>query len=102
MVRFDRLEYLQSGAGGTGVTDPLESQGSLTPSQDHPLLFAVNGGSSELSGFRIHRSYLAMVDKKLTGGAEPNAVAQHASLVYVLNVVNVSLKNPASCTHESP
>jgi 6-phosphogluconolactonase (cycloisomerase 2 family) len=74
------------GRGTGGVTDPLESQGSLTLSQDHSLLFAVNGGSSEISVFRVHGSRLALVDKQLTSGAEPNAVAQHGSLVYVLNV----------------
>jgi 6-phosphogluconolactonase len=74
------------GRGTGGVTDPLESQGSLTLSQDHSLLFAVNGGSSEVSVFQVHGSRLALVDKQLTGGAEPNAVAQHGNLVYVLNV----------------
>jgi 6-phosphogluconolactonase len=78
--------FATGGRGTGGVTDPLESQGSLTLSQDHSLLFAVNGGSSEISVFQVHGSYLALVDKKLTGGAEPNAVAQHGGLVYVLNV----------------
>jgi 6-phosphogluconolactonase (cycloisomerase 2 family) len=50
------------------------------------LLFAVNGGSSEISVFQVHGAHLALVDKELTGGAEPNAVAQHGGLVYVLNV----------------
>ena len=74
------------GRGTGGVSDPLESQGSLSLSQDHSLLFAVNGGSSEISVFQVHGSRLALVDKQLTNGAEPNAVAQHGSLVYVLNV----------------
>ena len=78
--------FATGGRGTGGVTDPLESQGSLTLSQDHSLLFAVNGGSSELSVFQVHGSHLALVDRKLTGGAEPNAVAQHGGLVYVLNV----------------
>src|SRR5579864_5736015 len=78
--------FATGGRGTGGVTDPLESQGSLTLSQDHSLLFAVNGGSSEVSVFQVHGSHLVLVDKKLTGGAEPNAVAQHGSLVYVLNV----------------
>src|ERR1700746_1163169 len=60
------------GRGTGGVTDPLESQGSLTLSQDHSLLFAVNGGSSEVSVFQGHVSHLSLVDKQLTGGAEPN------------------------------
>ena len=78
--------FATGGRGTGGVTDPLESQGSLTLSQEYSLLFAVNGGSSELSVFQVHGSHLALVDRKLTGGAEPNAVAQHGSLVYVLNV----------------
>jgi 6-phosphogluconolactonase len=78
--------FATGGRGTGGVTDPLESQGSLTLSSDHSLLFAVNGGSGEISVFKVHGSHLALVDKKLTGGAEPNAVAQHGGLVYVLNV----------------
>jgi 6-phosphogluconolactonase len=78
--------FATGGRGTGGVTDPLESQGSLTLSQDHSLLFAVNGGSSEISVFQVHGSHLALVDKKLSGGAEPNAVAQHGGLLYILNV----------------
>ena len=78
--------FATGGRGTGGLTDPLESQGSLTLSSDHSLLFAVNGGSGEISVFRVHGSHLALVDKELSGGAEPNAVAQHGSLVYVLNV----------------
>jgi 6-phosphogluconolactonase (cycloisomerase 2 family) len=50
------------------------------------LLFAVNGGSGEISVFLIQGSNLTLVDKAVSGGAEPNAVAQHRNLVYVLNV----------------
>lgn len=71
------------GSGGTG--DPLTSQGSLTFSSDHSLLFAVNAGSGTLSVFRVVRNSLILVDKVPTGGAEPAAVAQWGSLVYVLN-----------------
>jgi 6-phosphogluconolactonase len=78
--------FATGGRGTGGVTDPLESQGSLTLSQDHSLLFAVNGGSGELSVFQVHGSNLSLVDKKSSGGAEPNAVAQHGGLVYALNV----------------
>jgi 6-phosphogluconolactonase len=78
--------FATGGRGTGGVTDPLESQGSLTLSQSHSLLFAVNGGSGEISVFRVHGPELELVDKKTTGGAEPNAVAQHGGLVYVLNV----------------
>ena len=78
--------FATGGRGTGGVTDPLESQGSLTLSQDHSLLFAVNGGSGELSVFQVRGSNLSLVDKKSSGGAEPNAVAQHGGLVYALNV----------------
>jgi 6-phosphogluconolactonase len=66
--------FATGGRGTGGVTDPLESQGSLTLSSDHSLLF------------EVHRSHLELVDRQPTGGAEPNAVAQHGGLVYVLNV----------------
>ena len=78
--------FATGGRGTGGVTDPLESQGSLTLSSDHSLLFAVNGGSSEISVFQVHGSHLELVARQPTGGAEPNAVAQHGGLVYVLNV----------------
>jgi len=78
--------FSTGGRGTGGTTDPLEAQGSLTLSSDHSLLFAVNGGSGELSVFQVHGSDLALVDREPTDGAEPNAVAQHGSLVYVLNV----------------
>lgn len=78
--------FATGGRGSGGVTDPLESQGSLTLSQDRSLLFAVNAGSGELSVFRVNGSTLALVDRQPTAGSEPNAVAQHGRLVYVLNV----------------
>jgi len=78
--------FATGGRGTGGVTDPLESQGSLTLSQDHSFLFAVNGGSGEISVFFVDGSKLLLVDKAVSGGAEPNAIAQHGNLVYVLNV----------------
>src|SRR5580698_1762807 len=77
--------FATGGRGSGGNNDPLESQGSLTLSQDHTLLFAVNAGSGEISVFRVHGSDLSLADKELSGGSEPNAVAQHGHLVYVLN-----------------
>ncbi|HVO62454.1 MAG TPA: beta-propeller fold lactonase family protein [Terriglobales bacterium] len=78
--------FATGGRGTGGNTDPLESQGSLTLNQEHSLLFAVNGGSGDLSVFQVHGAKLALVDKKPTHGSEPNAVAQHGRFVYVLNV----------------
>jgi 6-phosphogluconolactonase len=78
--------FATGGRGSGGITDPLESQGSLTLSQDRSLLFAVNAGSGEISVFRVGPSRLSLVDKVNSGGSEPNAVAQRGNLVYVLNV----------------
>ena len=73
------------GRGSGGTTDPLGSQGSLTLTQDHSFLLAVNAGSGEVSVFRVHGAMLALVDKMPCGGSEPVSVAQHNSLVYVAN-----------------
>jgi 6-phosphogluconolactonase len=78
--------FATGGRGSGGNNDPLESQGSLTLSQDHTLLFAVNAGSGSVSVFSVHGSDLLLVDKVISGGSEPNAVAQHGNLVYVSNV----------------
>lgn len=84
---LQRVHKFSTGGRGTGgVTDPLESQGSLTLSQDGSWLFAVNGGSGEVSVFSVQGTRLQLADKEASGGSEPNAVAQHGSLVYVLNV----------------
>ncbi len=77
--------FATGGRGSGGNNDPLESQGSLTLSQDHTLLFAVNAGSGDISVFRVNGPELSLADKELSGGSEPNAVAQNGNLVYVLN-----------------
>lgn len=82
---YDAGRYATGGRGSGGVTDPLQSQGALTLSQDHSLLFAVNAGSGTVSVLRVRHSALAFVDKAPSGGAEPVAVAQWNNLVYVLN-----------------
>jgi len=46
--------FATGGRGSGGNNDPLESQGSLTLSQDHSLLFAVNAGSGSVSVFSVH------------------------------------------------
>jgi len=73
------------GRGSGGNHDPLESQGSLTLSHDHSLLFAVNSGSGEVSVLRVYSSTLVLADKVLSEGSEPNAIAQRGNLVYVVN-----------------
>ena len=77
--------FATGGRGSGGTTDPLQSQGSLTISQDHSLLFAANAGSGTVSSFRIAGDRLVLADQEPTEGAEPVAVAQHGHFVYVLN-----------------
>jgi 6-phosphogluconolactonase len=81
----DPHSFPTGGRGSGGTVDPLSSQGSLTLSQDRSLLFAANAGSSTVSVFRVFGQDLLLVDHVATEGSEPVAIAQHGSLVYVLN-----------------
>lgn len=82
--------YSTGGRGSGGTVDPLSSQGSLTLSDDHEFLFAANAGSGTVSVFRVFGSHLVLTDRVPSGGSEPNAVAQHGRLVYVLNTAGSS------------
>ena len=82
--------YETGGRGSGGTVDPLGSQGSLTLSDDGSLLFAANAGSGNVSVFRVSGSRLTLVDRANSGGSEPNAVAQHGRIVYVLNTAGSS------------
>jgi 6-phosphogluconolactonase len=77
--------FFTGGRGSGGTTDPLQSQGSLTLSQDHNVLFAINSGSGTISSFRLFRGHPVLADQEPTGGSEPVAVAEHNDTVYVLN-----------------
>ena len=99
VIAFDRTPYgtLQGsrrystgGRGSGGKVDPLGSQGSLTLSDDGSMLFAANAGSGTVSTFRVLGSRLLLTDRVNSGGSEPNAVAQHGKLVYVLNTAGSS------------
>jgi 6-phosphogluconolactonase (cycloisomerase 2 family) len=99
VIAYERTPYgtLQSpnrfqtgGRGSGGTVDPLGSQGSLTLSDDGAYLFATNAGSGNVSVFRVFGSHLAMTDRVPSGGSEPNSVAQHGRLVYVLNTAGSS------------
>ncbi len=94
VVAYERLvdgrlnlkeRFPTGGRGSGGTTDPLQSQGSLTLSGDHNLLFAVNSGSGTISSFHIVGGLPLLVDQEPTGGSEPVAVAEHNGNVYVLN-----------------
>src|SRR5438270_8028439 len=78
--------FATGGRGSGGITDPLESQGSLTLSHGHSLLFAVNAGSGDVTVFNVHKSgALNFLSNTPSGGAQPSAVAEFNGLVYVLN-----------------
>jgi 6-phosphogluconolactonase (cycloisomerase 2 family) len=82
----DSVSYDTHGRGSGGTTDPLESQGSLTLSQDHSLLLAVNAGSGDITLFDVHKSAaLSLHGTTPSGGAQPSAIAEFNGLVYVLN-----------------
>lgn len=68
-----------------GQVDSLQSQGSLTLSQDHSLLLAANTGSGTISVFRVHKSTLTLLNQANSGGSEPLSIAVHSPYVYVLN-----------------
>jgi 6-phosphogluconolactonase (cycloisomerase 2 family) len=83
--------YSTDGLGGqlTGsVVDHLASQGSLTYSSDHALLFAVNAGSNTVSVFGVRDDSLSLREVIPSGGAFPVSVAVHGDLVYVANAEN--------------
>ena len=81
----EERHFSTGGRGSGGNNDPLESQGSLTLTHDHSHLLAVNAGSGDISLFRVRGSDLDLRDRVPSGGSEPNAIAQHGDLVYVLN-----------------
>jgi 6-phosphogluconolactonase len=82
--------FRTGGRGSGGTVDPLSSQGSLTLSGDRAWLFAANAGSGTVSVFHADGSRLELSDQVPTEGSEPNAVAEHAGLVYVLNTAGSS------------
>jgi 6-phosphogluconolactonase (cycloisomerase 2 family) len=82
-VLRDRVDTGGRGSGGT--TDPLQSQGSLTLSGDHTMLFAVNAASGTVSSFDLRNGLPVLRDQEPSGGAFPVAVAEHNGTIYVLD-----------------
>lgn len=82
---FGPVSHSTGGRGAGGIKDPLQSQGSLTLTDDRSVLLAVNAGSGTISVFRVFGSDLVLTEVVPTGGSEPNAIAQHGNLVYVVN-----------------
>lgn len=75
-----------TGGNGAGTgADPLGSQGSLTLSGDHRLLFAVNAGSNSISAFAVSGDQLVLLNTVASGGATPVSLTVRDHLVYTLN-----------------
>lgn len=70
-------------SAGAPFLDPLASQGSLILQSG--LLFAVNGGSNDISMFRVDGRELELLDKVPSGGERPVSLAVSGDYVYVLN-----------------
>lgn len=82
---IEEHQFATGGRGSGGTTDPLGSQGSLTLTQDHSFLLAVNAGSGEISVFKVHGAELTLTDRVSCGGSEPVAVTEYNHVVYVAN-----------------
>jgi 6-phosphogluconolactonase len=85
-----RHSFATGGRGSGGLTDPLASQGSLTLTQDHSFLLAVNAGSGDISVFHVSGATLTLLGTTPCGGSEPVAVASQGHLVYVVNAGGTS------------
>lgn len=84
--QFTLRDHVATGGRGSGgITDPLQSQGALTLSGDHRLLFAVNAASGTVSSFHLADGLPVLVDKESSGGAFPIAVTEFSGRVYVLD-----------------
>jgi len=85
------IQQIPTRGMGTGFTlDPLQSQGSLSLSNDHKLLFAVNAGSGDFTAFAVTPGGLAFGSKAPSGGAFPVSVTAFGNLVYVLNQLGIA------------
>jgi len=73
------------GSGSGDGLDPLASQAALVLTENHRWLLAVNGGSNEISVFRVGDDGLHLTDKVDSGGSLPTSLAVDHRLVYVLN-----------------
>ncbi|MCA1666371.1 MAG: beta-propeller fold lactonase family protein [Thermomicrobia bacterium] len=73
------------GIGDQSDTEGLGSQGALALSQDGKLLFAVNGGSGDISVFIAEGNTLSFVTKVPSNGPRPISLTVHGDMLYALN-----------------
>jgi 6-phosphogluconolactonase len=81
-----KVDSVSTGGSGIGTgIDPLGSQNSLVLTRDNRWLIAVNGGSNEISIFRVLHDGLELSDKVFSGGTLPVSLTTYHDLIYVLN-----------------
>jgi 6-phosphogluconolactonase (cycloisomerase 2 family) len=71
--------------GGAGTGGSLGSQNAVVVDEDASHLYAVDGGSSTVTSFRITDSGLQRIGSVPSGGTTPISVAVHGDRVYALN-----------------
>jgi 6-phosphogluconolactonase len=78
---------------GTGTAE-LASQGSLALALNNRYLYAVNGGSNQITAFQVKATGLVFIANVSSGGTWPNSLTVFGNLLYVLNAygdnVNIS------------
>ena len=93
----EERHFSTGGRGSGGNNDPLESQGSLTLTQDHSHLLAVNAGSGDISFFRIHGSDLDLRDRVSSGCSDRMPSPCTATLSMSSTVVGAAALTAFSC-----
>jgi 6-phosphogluconolactonase len=81
--RLEALGRHATGGRGTGKAH-LPSQGSVTLSGDGRFLLVTNGGSGDVTVFRVDGGGLELAGTTPSGDG-PVSIAEHSGLVYVLN-----------------
>lgn len=91
---LDLVGAFPTGGQGTGAApapldflaaDPLGSQNSLVLTEGHKFLLGVNGGSDNITVFRVNKNELLATDLEPSGGHYPVGLATQGNLVYSLN-----------------
>jgi len=77
--------------GGRGTGGGLGSQGAVVLSPNERFLFAVSGGSNEVTSYVVRRGGLTRVGTVASGGTRPVSAAATDRVVYVLNAGSSTL-----------
>lgn len=73
------------GPGNFPPSDSLFSQDSIAVDENNKFLYVVNGGSDQISVFRIYHDKLKLIDVVSSGGSFPNSLAVRGCTLYALN-----------------